>query len=259
MQRGVSDVHSNTSAVQSQDLLDSDQLSDSNLHSNVDLCAQSNLDLLLSLPEVPAAKHPARGITGFAAKRAAQHSCGKKRPRQPYNRQFRLLPPRLQGMVKSPRYDDWKKRYKCFLHEKLDGTCLEETEMPTKTKQAMIFVSSTIPFTLIPPELKQLLPFIAEEIDASDTFPVPAVSLDMLSIFLGYVHAFTSLDVKAYAVAYSFKDDGTIKYLLLPNIHQGQEGITDGALEDFCVAEADDCDNCIQRCCITLVPLLSHT
>jgi len=92
--------------------------------------------------------------------------------------------------------------------------------------------------------------------DGEDSTPEsrPSVSLDMLSTFLGYVHAFTVLDVKAQAVGYSI-NNGIIKFLVVPGIHEQELNLTEDVVQEFrAAAIADDTDECIARCWIHTRP-----
>jgi len=52
------------------------------------------------------------------------------------------------------------------------------------------------------------------------TRPMPVISYDLILSFLAYVHNFTSVGLEAQATAFSYKNDGIVRYLaLLPQVN----------------------------------------
>ena len=207
-----------------------------------------------SLPQLPLSKVITRGPTSGPRRIALERSRGKKRPRpfesKKLRMQFHLLPSRLQRLVQNPKYEIWKNYYVCT---RVTDVSLVRNELPRQKNSIMIGLTVIVPLATLPPEVKNLLCYIAEGTDCDGLGP--SLSLDLLSSCLGYVHAFTALDIKAQAVGYSFNADGVIKYLQIPDIHDRDVSIPDEVRENFRAVDlADDCEEFIQRCWIYTRP-----
>ena len=89
--------------------------------------------------------------------------------------------------------------------------------------------------------------------DWTDGRPIPTISFDLLSYFLGFVHNFTVMSLEAQATAFSFDQNGVIKYLaLLPQVNEVD---TLTAIEKFCQKTRQPVDACIPRCWIHTHPM----
>ena len=81
---------------------------------------------------------------------------------------------------------------------------------------------AVIPFVpLTPAFCDGELHHMCETSEWDDSWPVPVISVDLITKFLSRVHSFTAVGLEAQATAFSFGQNGTIRWLaLLPQINE---------------------------------------
>ena len=111
-------------------------------------------------------------------------------------------------------YVRWQEYYACQyfgMSVNIPGFTSANKTSP-KVKPAVISLAFIVPDRyLTTPELKHM----QLGNDLREHEPTPVLSLDVILQFLAHVHAFTFVGLEAQAIAYSYGESGTIKYLAL--------------------------------------------
>ena len=137
-----------------------------------------------------------------------------------------MQPPKKQQKVKSDQkkyavllkhdeftYLQWELLYRSEYCLEFDAASLEPNKKPSRRYPALVPLVCKVPLRDIPDWNKAA----TRTIDVTEKVGRGQIEIaeDLVSKFLARVHAFTAVGLQAEAFAYSFGDEGTIKYLVL--------------------------------------------
>jgi len=112
------------------------------------------------------------------------------------------------------KYKKWATQFYCCSYSRvLTRQMLERFTLPDSKNVLNLPLVPTVPIDLIDcDELFAMRRVIGEW---PEDKPIPVISIELLSMFLGYVHQFTFLGLEAQATGFSLGPDGVISCLAL--------------------------------------------